>query len=119
MAIKSDNADVTLSTTDDMDMAVEADEMGVLTLTFTPDDWDMEQTVMVAVAADEDTRDEIADLTLTSPATTARLYTMDGFSETVTVLISEAPEVGRSRSPRRRSRSRFQAQPALRRSPKR
>ena len=93
VAISSDNDDVTLSTTDDMDMAVEADEMGVLTLTFTPDDWDMEQTVMVAVAADEDTRDELAEITLTVTGVDSQLYTADGFSETVTVLISEAPEV--------------------------
>ena len=93
VAISSDNDDVTLSTTDDMDMAVEADEMGVLTLTFTPDDWDTEQTVMVAVAADEDTRDEIANLTLTVTGAESDLYTEDGFSETVTVLISEAPEI--------------------------
>ena len=86
VTIESDNADVTVDT----DAEMEGDQN---VLTFTADDWDMEQTVMVAVAADEDTRDEIAAITLAVTGDNSDLYTADGFSETVTVLISEAPEV--------------------------
>ena len=88
VVISSGNADVTVSTTDAMDMPVEADEMGNVTLTFTSVNWETAQTVMVNVAADEDALDEIATIELAVSSTSSALYG-DAFTDTVSVQIVE------------------------------
>ena len=81
VVVSSDDSDVTF---------IGADEMtGMLTLTFTTENWETAQMVMVEVAVDEDGRDEIATISLAVSSTGSALYGTP-FTDMVRIFVDEA-----------------------------